>query len=135
MELENERRRSARRTLALAVVAVMITTATCSFAQSSPATEGIGNADLQKSATAAMAEVQETCRNWADLAGRVMQVRQDGLAQDEAMDHTLGNSTLEAIVMDAYEVQQLAQPAQRDEETLKFQNRWYMNCLLGAPNH
>lgn len=82
----------------------------------------------------AMAEVQETCAQWAGLAGRIMDLRQQGMPEAEAMDHTLGNAFLKALVVGAYEVRQLAPPGLQAEETLQFKNRWYMNCLRGTAN-
>ena len=81
-----------------------------------------------------MEDVQETCSNWAELAGRVMDLRQDGMPLGQAMDHTLANVFLEALVMDAYEAPELAVPDARKKETLQFQNKWYLNCLRGNPN-
>lgn len=79
-----------------------------------------------------MAEVQATCGRWAELAGRVMDLRQQGMPEEQAMDHTLGNAFLEALVVGAYDVRQLALPGLRAEETRQFKNRWYLNCLRGT---
>jgi hypothetical protein len=79
-----------------------------------------------------MEGVQATCSSWAELAGRVMDLRQDGMAMEEAMDHTLDNRFLEALVVDAYQVAQLTSPHLRKQQTYEFKNKWYLNCLRGG---
>lgn len=118
------------------VAAALITAAPGAFPRSPTSESSLssGGATSQVAGDTAMAEVQETCAQWAELAGRVMDLRQHGMPEEEAMDHTLGNAFLESLVMGAYEVRQLAPAALSAQETLQFKNRWYMNCLRGTAN-
>jgi hypothetical protein len=72
---------------------------------------------------------QAYCENVADMAERIMELRQNGASAADVMAIAKGNDLLQAMTVEAYEGGRYRVEANQQREIADFRDEWYLWCF------
>lgn len=91
-------------------------------------------------------DLQTICKSMEELAGTIMEKRQEGTAMSVLMDSTLGaidnspgnikiKEAAKHLIIAAYDIPQFPYGEARAKEVKEFKDQAYLICISPSPNH